>query len=155
MKYCPYCGADLVVSAAPFCAECGRALPTDKTSSIARRALPARPTLPSGKRPSIPKGKQCPPAKQKPAGPSPRSSRSGRSFRIPGKPANRQPHSAACKPESDPRDEGYDGYYNDVKTIDNGQTRDRTDPELVKRIILVAAGAFAIVIFAVILMYLL
>ena len=28
MKYCPYCGADLADSAASFCMECGKSLPT-------------------------------------------------------------------------------------------------------------------------------
>ena len=59
------------------------------------------------------------------------------------------------KHESSPPDDGYDGYYNDVKPIDNGHTRDKTSPELVKRIIFVAAGAVIIVVFSVILMYLL
>lgn len=28
MKFCPYCGADLVDDTASFCAECGKTLPT-------------------------------------------------------------------------------------------------------------------------------
>lgn len=28
MKYCPYCGADLIDGAASFCTECGKNLPT-------------------------------------------------------------------------------------------------------------------------------
>jgi len=28
MKYCPYCGAALLDSAAPFCSECGKPVPT-------------------------------------------------------------------------------------------------------------------------------
>ena len=28
MKYCPYCGAELVDGAASFCAECGKSLPS-------------------------------------------------------------------------------------------------------------------------------
>ena len=30
MKYCPYCGADLIEDAVSFCAECGKQLPTGK-----------------------------------------------------------------------------------------------------------------------------
>lgn len=30
MKYCPYCGADLVDGAVSFCAECGKPLKTEK-----------------------------------------------------------------------------------------------------------------------------
>ena len=30
MKYCPYCGADLIEEAVSFCAECGKQLPAGK-----------------------------------------------------------------------------------------------------------------------------
>lgn len=30
MKYCPYCGADLIEGAVSFCAECGKQLPAGK-----------------------------------------------------------------------------------------------------------------------------
>jgi len=52
-------------------------------------------------------------------------------------------------------DDGYDGYYNDVKPIDNGRIQDRMDPELIKRIIIISAGAVVIVILSVLVMYLL
>jgi hypothetical protein len=58
-------------------------------------------------------------------------------------------------PKPNPRDEGYDGYYSDVKPTDNGHVRDKTDPALIKRIILVAAGALVLVILSVVVMYLL
>jgi len=31
MKYCPYCGADLIEGAVSFCVECGKELPPAKT----------------------------------------------------------------------------------------------------------------------------
>jgi len=55
----------------------------------------------------------------------------------------------------EPYDDGYDGYYDDVKPIDSGHIHDRTDPELIKRIIIVSAGAAVIVILSVLIMYLL
>ena len=55
----------------------------------------------------------------------------------------------------DPRDEDYDGYYDDVLPSDDGHTRDRLDPEIVKRAVLIAAGTLVIVVLSVILMYLL
>ena len=55
----------------------------------------------------------------------------------------------------EPVDVGYDGYYDDVKPIDSGHIHDRTDPELIKRIIIVSAGAVVIVILSVLIMYLL
>ena len=33
MKYCPFCGADLIEGAVSFCAECGKELPPAKTES--------------------------------------------------------------------------------------------------------------------------
>lgn len=33
MKYCPYCGADLIEGAVSFCAECGKELPTGKAET--------------------------------------------------------------------------------------------------------------------------
>jgi hypothetical protein len=61
----------------------------------------------------------------------------------------RAKRSAVCE------DEGYDGYYNDVKPLDNGHTRDRLDPELIKRAAMVTAGALALIILSIILMYVL
>ena len=31
MKFCPYCGADLIEDAVSFCAECGKQLPAGKS----------------------------------------------------------------------------------------------------------------------------
>lgn len=31
MKFCPYCGADLVEDGVSFCVECGKQLPAGKT----------------------------------------------------------------------------------------------------------------------------
>ena len=56
------------------------------------------------------------------------------------------------KPE---HDAGYDGYYEDVKPKGNGYNPDRIEPELIKRIILISAGACVIVLFSVVLMLLL
>ena len=43
-------------------------------------------------------------------------------------------------------DINYDGYYNDVKPIDAGQQRDRLDPELIKKVILLVAGALGFIL---------
>lgn len=45
-------------------------------------------------------------------------------------------------------DINYDGYYNDVKPIDAGQQRDRLDPELIKKVILLVAGALGVILLA-------
>jgi uncharacterized membrane protein YvbJ len=39
MKYCPYCGADLIDGAASFCAECGKSMPDLADSGIERKEL--------------------------------------------------------------------------------------------------------------------
>ena len=37
MKFCPYCGVSLLGSAASFCPECGKHMPTGKTASSTQR----------------------------------------------------------------------------------------------------------------------
>lgn len=54
-----------------------------------------------------------------------------------------------------PADENYDGYYNDVKPIDADRAGKQSDPDLVKRIACVVAGAVGVIALAVILMVLL
>jgi hypothetical protein len=155
MKYCPYCGATLVDSAAPFCAECGKSLPAAvKPAPTVRDKPVARPRPPDRHQPPSSAGRPRPPGSRKPAKPAPWPPGSVKSFFAPKKPARRRPEPER-RPKPDPRDDGYDGYYRDVKPMDNGHTRDRTDPELVKRVIIIAAGAFVLVLFSVILMYLL
>jgi hypothetical protein len=130
MKYCPYCGAALAVSAAPFCAECGKALPSA-----------AKPRPSGSRKPGYPLSQKTRPAAKNTAPFFPRPAQKHR-----GPERTRKPN---------PRDEGYDGYYDDVKPIDNGHVRERMDSQLVKRIVILAAGAFVLVMFSVILMYLL
>ena len=74
----------------------------------------------------------------------------------------RQPKKARKKsrkdvkdPMPEPVDDGYDGYYNDVQPIDSGRIHDRMDPELIKRIIIIAAGAVVLIIFSILLIFLL
>jgi len=140
MKYCPYCGASLMGGAASFCAECGKPLPA--------AAKPSEP-------PTRPHQESRPPKKRPPGGRIPT-----RPPQPPGRHAQkRQAHPANAARRAmtrpDPRDEGYDGYYDDVKPVDGGQVSERSDPELMKRVILIAAGAVALVILSAILMYLL
>ena len=130
MKYCPYCGATLVDSAAPFCAECGKALPSPESPEPAQD-IPLRPA--KIRRPVPPKRKSV--SREQP----PSSIHSGNML----------------EQSSNHNDAGYDGYYNDVEPLDNAHTRDKMNPELLKRIIFVAAGALLIVILSVVLMYVL
>lgn len=59
------------------------------------------------------------------------------------------------KRKKNPMDINYDGYYNDVKPIDAGQQRDRLDPELIKKVILLVAGALGVILLAIAFMALL
>jgi hypothetical protein len=63
---------------------------------------------------------------------------------------------AEYSPPPDPADKNYDGYYDDVPVGDDGrQTLERFEPELIKRIALIAGGAVVIVILCILVMYLL
>lgn len=42
-------------------------------------------------------------------------------------------------------DDGYDGYYDDVQPLDADSQRQNSDPELIKRIIFVIAGALLLI----------
>jgi hypothetical protein len=67
-----------------------------------------------------------------------------------------QNHDGQAAPQKpDPRDEGYDGYYDDVLPIDDGRAGERASPELIKRAAMISAVAAAIVLLSVLLMYLL
>ncbi len=135
MKYCPYCGAAIIGGAAPFCAECGKELPAAVKTTDRVSPSPKRPPHTGNRRQGAGK---------------PTSNKSGAGKSRPD--TRREP---PRRPKPDPRDEGYDGYYDDIKPIDDGRVREQMDPELIKRIIMLAGGAFLIVIFAVILMYVL
>ena len=152
MKYCPYCGATLLGGAASFCAECGRKTPTE-----ANNPAPAQNSSGSeGRENRQPAKKKPTTGGRKPGRPAAHSGKGGNPSRrpAPSRPPKQHPE-APRLPKPDPRDEGYDGYYDDVQPIDNGHTRDRADPQLLKRAAILAAGALGIVILSVILMYLL
>jgi len=51
-----------------------------------------------------------------------------------------------------PMDMNYDGYYDDVLTDDDGRTKEKLDPELIKRIGLIAVGAVVLVVLSIIIM---
>ena len=58
MKYCPYCGAELIPGALSFCSECGKALP-----------VPAERTMPQDQAPPSRQRKEKPPKERKPKAP--------------------------------------------------------------------------------------
>jgi len=158
MKFCPYCGASLVESAASFCTECGKKL------AKTQRQEPAAP-----EKKQRPKTVKRPPQKQVRKPPAPQQHKNnkraptkttpqrGKSPTDKGKkkPRSQKPH--ARPPDErrkpvNPMDIGYDGYYDDVLPEDSGQLNERMSPGLIRQIALVAAGTVVIVILAVVLM---
>ena len=126
MKYCPYCGVSLLGGAVSFCAECGK--PTPGTTQFQSN------------------------------NPSNRDSKKAKKKKVFGKnpepkPQKKQPSDDAISPN--PRDDGYDGYYDDVRPMDNGYERERMDPELIKKVCMVAGGALLIIGLSVVMMLLL
>lgn len=67
---------------------------------------------------------------------------------------NRYPASRTWLPPDLP-DAGYDGYYDDTPTLDEGAFKEKLDKGLIKQIILVGASAATIVALAIVLMKLL
>lgn len=102
-----------------FCPYCGASLVGGAVSFCAEcgRPLPGK-----GRKPAA-KGAARPPA---------------RSTRVPTQTSPE--HSA-----SNPMDEHYDGYYDDIPPLDADRVGDRTDPELIKRVALVILGAIGLI----------
>jgi hypothetical protein len=72
---------------------------------------------------------------------------------------DRKYKSAACtsteRTVGNQQDAGYDRYYDDIKPIDYGQIREYTDPNLIKRAIIITTCALFIVVASGVLIYLL
>ena len=129
MKYCPYCGADLSDGVASFCMECGKSLPTvdgGRKNSKEENASPQKHTEKKRKKP--------------------RKRFEKRREKICGEP---------FKSSVSPKDDGYDGYYDDVLPSDAGKRKEGVDMDLVKKISAVAGVMLLIVILCVVAMYLL
>ncbi len=118
MKYCPYCGADLIEDAVSFCAECGKQLPANKTQKDKPNEKPE--TKKSSKK------KKKKPAKQ----------------------------TVIIEAETI-ADDGYDGYYDDIRPIDEGHEREGLDRELIKKIAIIIGVLFIVIVACVALMYVL
>lgn len=133
MKYCPYCGTELLNGAASFCTECGKSL-----------TLPYEETdLPRTEEPPQAKTKKRQRGKRRPA----------RTKKQPKRKQTAVPD--APHPEARPEDFGYDGYYDDIVPSDIGQEREGIDKELVKRIAIIAGIVAVIIALCIVALYLL
>ena len=122
MKYCPYCGAVLVDGAASFCADCGKSLP--------ERHRPGQQKTPSLQT-------------ELKREPKPHKLRKVKQRRL----KTFQTENLLEFPED--QDDGYDGYYDDVPTEDDGHVRERLEPGLIKKIALVGGGVVVIIALAI------
>jgi len=147
MKYCPYCGATLMGSAVSFCAECGKEIPVrpqtetkqqepivDRRSSGLDEQWGETAKLLADKQP------QQEQAKVKKAKP-----RKPKRTKPPKKDRRSMHKSAITEDDSPPVDDGYDGYYDDILPLDNSHENEGLDPELLKRIFMVAGGAALVI----------
>ena len=89
MKYCPYCGADFADGATSFCMECGKSLPTAEDGQKKPKEKPVK----SQKR--MEKKRKHPSPKPRKKHEKPVGEHMGGAFH--------------------PKDDGYDGYYDDTE----------------------------------------
>lgn len=135
MKYCPYCGAE-IISAAAFCAECGKALPQPAAET---GKDVSRYTENPDERLTKRNKKQSNGSKKVPRHRKPKNSL---------KKQEALPDELSCDAES-----GYDGYYDDILPADCDEIRQSFDKRLIKRLVLLILGVLAAVGVCVALMY--
>ena len=144
MKYCPYCGAELVDGAASFCAECGKSLPSaaakvpdDSGYEPADKMEPEQSGIskPEGREEKQPVQKKERKLKRK----SDRSKGKNRKEKKPKEPAP-EPES-----EEKPEDPDYDGYYDDILPPDLDRQREGLDKKLIQRVTVIT-GVVAVII---------
>ena len=150
MKFCTHCGVPLDGSAASFCPECGKPLKSE-AKVISLHPAGSRQTT---KHPPITTRRHQPSGRGAAKRPAPYQTRKKQPVPpVRPKPGAMNDPAHGHMPVKNPMDENYDGYYEDRATDDNGQHKDALEPELIKRVAFIAAGAILIVILAIILMY--
>jgi hypothetical protein len=157
MKYCPNCGASLMGGAASFCPECGVALrptsdippgPAKEENDMPNNAEPEK-VVHKAPVPAAPTG-AVPAAEDKPA------QKKKRKRRPSTVKARHEKTEDEDRPEppadtSPPLEDGYDGYYEDILPIDEGQRKtEKLDPDMIKKVAMIAGGALLLVIIAII-----
>ena len=132
MKFCPYCGADLLDSNVLFCSHCGKKLPPHEAGLTEPLTEDMRPASQVPEEETY-KGKTKNDRKKK------------------------APKKKPVQPleEIKPEDDGYDGYYDDVLPPDVDRTREGIDKELVKKIIVLGVSVLLIISLCVVMMYML
>ena len=127
MKFCPYCGADLLDSNVLFCAHCGKKLPPHEAGITE--------PLTEEMRPEVEKPKPAPSQKERRK--------------------KQKPKKSHALETQEPVDDGYDGYYDDVLPPDTDRVKEGMDKELVKKIVALGVGVVLIIALCVVMMYVL
>lgn len=127
MKYCQYCGFELLDSDALFCSECGKKLKKENSQYT-----------------QMQKAKKHSPKKSK-FSKNKKSVHSG----VLQQPDDNSKDNFALN-----QDEGYDGYYDDVLPSDERNQQEPIDKELIKKIVLLVAGVLVVLVICVVYMYL-
>lgn len=126
MKFCPFCGAEMMSDDVFFCMECGKKIPQGSPGTDgAGRKKPA--TKPS-------KNKKKPKKEKK---------------------AKRERAEVIPEVMGEAVDDGYDGYYDDIQPPDVDRVKEGLDKELIKKIAALAAVVLLIIVLCVIMMYML
>ena len=128
MKFCPYCGADLLDDNVLFCSQCGKKLPPHEAGITEPLTEEMRPEQEAPK-------------------PVPTKEKRKKKKKKPKKVNVSEPQESV--------DDGYDGYYDDVLPPDTDRVKEGLDKELVKKIVLLGVGVVFIIGLCVVMMYVL
>lgn len=141
MKYCPFCGADLLSPEVSFCTECGKQMPTGNAlqTEPGDRPKPVENPRNFKKKSASVRPRREPKKKSRPS--------------IEGAPTEKLSSRSGGEPILDPQPEDdYDGYYNDVEPMDAGDSRPGLDREMIKKISFLLVGALLVIGLCVVLM---
>ena len=128
MKFCPYCGADLLDENVLFCSNCGKKLPPHEAGITEPLTEEMRP-----KPENTPKAETSAKKRSK----------------------KKVPKKVVSVVDEPPVDDGYDGYYDDVQPPDLDRVKEGLDKELIKKIVALSVGVVFIIALCVVMMYVL
>ena len=133
MKFCPYCGADLLKENAAFCTECGK-----KLSMAEEAPSPLHET--DGQH-------DAKPSKQKVSKKDFQKRKKSKQKKVQEPPLP--------EIEGEPVEDGYDGYYDDILPPDLDREKEGPDKELIKKIVTLTVAVILIIGLCVVMMYVL
>ena len=135
MKFCPYCGADLLKEDAAFCAECGKQLSAAEEVPSQAHEASSQDFAQSREQKAPRKG--------------------SKKRKTPKQKKEKAPGTPLPEIEGEPVDDGYDGYYNDVLPPDLDREKEGLDKELIKKVSALAIAVILIIGLCVVMMYVL